>query len=75
MRKNDSKGEGIIAVESSLIVDDDDDGQKKSPLFGMKVLIVCAGSPVGLALVDSARFIVHGAFSERSHLNLTIRYP
>jgi NADPH:quinone reductase-like Zn-dependent oxidoreductase len=33
----------------------DDAGQKRSPLFGKNVLIVGAGSPVGLALVDLAR--------------------
>jgi NADPH:quinone reductase-like Zn-dependent oxidoreductase len=33
----------------------DDAGQKRSPLLGKNVLIVGAGSPVGLALVDLAR--------------------
>ncbi len=57
------------AIEDISMVEDD--GQKKSPLFGMKVLVVGAGSPVGLALVDLARnagAIVH-ALSERSHLS------
>lgn len=47
------------------------DGQKKSPLFGMKVLVVGAGSPVGLALVDLARNAgaIVLALSERSHFS------
>jgi NADPH:quinone reductase-like Zn-dependent oxidoreductase len=44
---------GIEPQEIPLIAGDT--GQKRSPLFGKNVLIVGAGSPVGLALVDLAR--------------------
>ncbi|KAK1742691.1 hypothetical protein QTG54_006288 [Skeletonema marinoi] len=65
--KNESKGKDIIE-DISMIVENS--GQKKSPLFGMKVLVVGAGSPVGLAMLDLARnagALVY-AVSPSSHL-------
>eukprot|EP00984_Skeletonema_dohrnii_P023886 scaffold12989_cov162-Skeletonema_dohrnii-CCMP3373.AAC.2 len=65
--KNESKGKNIIE-DISMIVENA--GQKKSPLFGMKVLVVGAGSPVGLAILDLARnagALVY-AVSPSSHL-------
>lgn len=49
----------------------DSAGQTESPLFGMKVLVVGAGSPVGLALVElasNAGAFVH-TLSDESHMS------
>lgn len=69
VKKVDLNEDNDAVDDISLLAEDE--GQKKSPLFGMKVLVVGAGSPVGLALVDLARnagAFVH-ALSERSHLS------
>jgi NADPH:quinone reductase-like Zn-dependent oxidoreductase len=58
-------------TEKEMIEDDAGQEQERSRLFGKKVLIVGAGSSVGLALVDLARnagATVH-TVSHRSHLD------
>ena len=66
----ESKGEEIVGVEDMTSFKDSA-GQTESPLFGMKVLVVGAGSPVGLALVElasNAGAFVH-TLSDESHMS------
>jgi len=64
------KKEDVKPKTTPLIVDDA--GEKKSPLFGKSVLIVGAGSPVGVALVDLARHAGANVYtlSHSSHLGV-----